>query len=101
MKDNKLYSILDLIEEINKVDKMIDLHSNSDSDLMLNQYINQKMKLSSYLFKELLKNYNKPEVMYTIKLFIEKFYDNEINHSSSNKDDSLKRIENIFFENYS
>ena len=54
MKDNKLYSILDLIEEINKVDKMIDLHKDSSSVLMLDQYRNQKMKLSNYLFKELL-----------------------------------------------
>ena len=44
MKDNKLYSILDLIEEIDKVDKMIYLHSSSKSDLMLNQYKNQKLK---------------------------------------------------------
>ena len=35
MKDNKLYTILDLIEEIDKVDKMIDLHNESSSSLML------------------------------------------------------------------
>ena len=34
MKDNKLYHILDLIEEIDKVDKMLILHQDSDSDLM-------------------------------------------------------------------
>lgn len=65
MKDNKLYSILDLIEEINKVDKMIDLHKDSSSVLMLDQYRNQKMKLSNYLFKELLLNgENRSEVIY-------------------------------------
>ena len=42
MKDSKLYDILDLIEEINKVDNMIDLHKDSTSNLMVNQYKNQK-----------------------------------------------------------
>ena len=40
MKDNKLYHILDLIEEIDKVDKMLVLHKDSDSDLMSSQYKN-------------------------------------------------------------
>ncbi|MEW4925340.1 hypothetical protein [Algibacter sp. 2305UL17-15] len=102
MKDNKLYSILDLIEEISKVDKMIDLHRNSDSVLMLNQYKNQKLKLSNYLLKELLTNSNnRSEVMHIIKLFIEKFFVNEINHLKFDENDSLKKIENVFNENYS
>lgn len=101
MKDNKLYSILDLIEEISKVDEMIDLHQNSDSKLMLNQYKKQKLKLSNYLVKELLTNTdNRLEVMPIIKLFIEKFYDDEINHLKLDENDSLKRIENVFTENY-
>ena len=101
MRDNKLYGILDLIEEIDKVDKMIYLHTNSNSDLMLNQYKNQKLKLSNYLFKELLTNSdNRPEVMYIIKIFIEKFYDNEISQLKFGENDSLKKIENVFFENY-
>lgn len=102
MKDNKLYSILDLIEEISKVDKMIDLHSNSSSDLMLNQYQNQKLKLSNYLFKELLTNSdNRSEVMYIIKIIIEKFYNNEINHLNFGENDNLKKIESAVIENYS
>lgn len=102
MKDNKLYSILDLIEEIDKVDKMIYLHTNSKSDLMLNQYKNQKLKLSNYLFKELLTNSdNRSEVMYIIKIFIEKFYDTEINQIQFEENDSLKKIQTAFFENYS
>ncbi|OYU84980.1 MAG: hypothetical protein CFE24_04085 [Flavobacterium sp. BFFFF2] len=101
MKDNKFYSILDLIEEIDKVDKMIYLHTSSTSDLMLTQYKNQKLKLSNYLFKELLTNSdNRPEVMYLIKIFIEKFYDNELNHLKFGENDSLKKIQNVF-ENYS
>jgi len=101
MKDNKLYHILDLIEEIDKVDKMIILHTESDSDLMSNQYKNQKLKLSNYLVKELLTNSdNRTEVMYIIKLFIEKFYNNEISHLQFEENDNLKKIEEVFIENY-
>lgn len=101
MKDNKLYHILDLIEEIDKVDKMLILHKNSDSDLMSSQYKNQKLKLSNYLVKELLTNSdNRTEVMYIIKLFIEKFYNNELSHLQFEENDNLKKIENVFIENY-
>ena len=101
MKDNKLYHILDLIEEIDKVDKMIILHTESDSNLMSNQYKNQKLKLSNYLVKELLTNSdNRTEVMYIIKLFIEKFYNNEISHLQFEENDNLKKIEEVFIENY-
>ena len=101
MKDNKLYHILDLIEEIDKVDKMLALHKDSDSDLMSSQYKNQKLKLSNYLVKELLTNSdNRTEVMYIIKLFIEKFYNNEMSHLQFEENDNLKKIENVFIENY-
>lgn len=101
MKDNKLYHILDLIEEIDKVDKMLILHQDSDSDLMSSQYKNQKLKLSNYLVKELLTNSdNRTEVMYIIKLFIEKFYNNEMSHLQFEENDNLKKIENVFIENY-
>lgn len=101
MNDNKLYHILDLIEEIDKVDKMLVLHKDSDSDLMSSQYKNQKLKLSNYLVKELLTNSdNRTEVMYIIKLFIEKFYNNEMNHLQFEENDNLKKIEEVFIENY-
>ena len=100
MEDNKLYHILDLIEEINKVDKMIEIHKNSELDLMLKQYQNQKLKLSSLLFKELLTNTdNSTDVMYLIKMFIEKFYPEEVKgHHRFKKEDRLKRIEDVFLE---
>ncbi|WP_166921169.1 hypothetical protein [Flavobacterium poyangense] len=101
MTDTKLYHILDLIEEIDKVDKMILLHKNSNSTLMSNQYKSQKLKLSNYLVQELLTNSdNRAEVMYIIKLFIEKFYNNEITHLQFEENDSLKKIETVFAENY-
>nr|WP_294789270.1 hypothetical protein [uncultured Flavobacterium sp.] len=97
MKDNKLYDILDLIEEIDKVNKMILLHNDSESKLMLDQYKNQKLKLSNYLVKELLTNSdNRPEVMYIIKLFIEKFYIVEMSHMQFEENDNLIKIKNVF-----
>lgn len=101
MKDNSLYEILDLIEEIDKVDKMIKTHQNTDSEIMLNQYSNQKLKLSGFLFNELLSNSNKqPEVMNIIKLFIEKFYNYELKNLDVNRDDSFRQIEEVVSQNY-
>lgn len=101
MKDNSLYNILDLIEEIDKVDKMIKIHQNTDSEIMLHQYSNQKLKLSGFLFNELLSNSNKqPEVMNIIKLFIEKFYNYELKNLDTNRDDSFRQIEEVVSQNY-
>jgi len=102
MKENRLYNILDLIEEISKVDKMIEIHKTTQSTLMLNQYTNQKLKLSGFLFKELLSNSdNRSEVMHIIKLFIEKFYSYELQHLNYSSNDSFKQIEDVVSQNYS
>lgn len=98
MKENALFNILDLIEEIQNVDKMIEVHSDSESSLMYDQYRNQKLKLSNILFKELIKSKNsKPEAIYLFKLFIEKFYKKEIqNYKSVEKDPYFEAIEKAF-----
>ena len=98
MKNSTLYKVLDLVEEIEKVDKMIEMHSSSESKLMSGQYVSQKLKLSSLLFKELLQSSGEnPDVMYLVKLFIEKFYKTEIQEPKSLDDESsLKRIEEAF-----
>lgn len=101
MEEKRLYHILDLIEEISKVDKMIQLHQESESTLMLHQYKSQKLKLSSFLFKELLSHSDhQTEVMHLIKLFIEKFYKNELQHSNRQKNESFERIEEVVSMNY-
>ena len=41
--------IKDIIEEIKKVNQMIDLHSTSDGDFMLNQYQQLRARLISEL----------------------------------------------------
>ena len=101
MKANSLYNILDLIEEINKVDKMIALHKTTDSSLMLEQYTHQKLKLSGFLFNELLSNSNnQSEVMHIIRLFIDKFYSNELKEVNFESDKSFKQIEDVVLQNY-
>lgn len=97
MDEVRFYSILDLIEEIDKVDQMIELHRDSPSSVMINQYKHQKLKLSNCLVQELLlNNESRSEVMYIIKLFIEKFYQDEIQNHQFKADDYLKKIEDVF-----
>ncbi len=103
MKNESLYQVLDLMEEIHKVNQMIELHSSLEtSGIMMDQYESQKTKLTSFLFKELLDmSDNSTNTMYLIKAIIEKFYDRELaNHDLHNEED-LKKIERVFFENYS
>ncbi len=48
--------IQDIIEEIKKVNQMVDLHStNNDSDFMLKQYQHKRDQLISELEEELVK----------------------------------------------
>lgn len=102
MKDNKLYQILDLIEEITKVDKMIELHRGAESTIMLEQYQHQKFKLSAYLFKELISNSGDDKgVVYLIKIFIDKFYGHEMKNSKTVKDEHLERIEDLLLKKIS
>ena len=96
MNDNKLYSIIDLIEELNKVQKLIELHKANDSDFMFNQYNSKKLKLTGFLFKELTSTKDSStENMYLISLFLNKFYSNELKNTKFSDDDNLKRIEEL------
>lgn len=54
MNEAKKYQLQDLIEKIDRVDKMIKFHSTSPSKLMLVQYEAKKEKLLSYLIDELV-----------------------------------------------
>ena len=76
MENSKILRLIDLINDIKKVDALIQLHSNlNDSKIITNQYVAKKEKLVSYLINEL----NSPEnrslnSFHTIKLVINKFY---------------------------
>ncbi len=76
MTENKLYELLDLIEEIKKVDNMIQLHvDNVESSIMLSQYNAKKLKLTSNLISELIAPSEKSnQSMRVIISILEKFY---------------------------
>ena len=54
MENSKILRLIDLINDIKKVDALIQLHSNlNDSKIITNQYVAKKEKLVSYLINEL------------------------------------------------
>ncbi len=94
MTDNKLYKLLDLIEEINAIQSLIELHKNDDSDFMLSQYNAKKLKLTSVLINELLSPSEKStESMIVIKSVLDKFYNSK--ESLNLDDDQSKRYERL------
>jgi len=54
MTEEKLYQLQDLVERINRLDKMIKIHSKNPSKFMLEQYMAKKEKLLGYLIDELV-----------------------------------------------
>jgi hypothetical protein len=92
MTDNKLYGLLDLIEEINKIEKMIELHQNNgDSSLMLSQYNAKKLKLTTNLISELIAPSEKStQSMRVIRSILDKFYKNAIENTNSDDKNSEK-----------
>lgn len=80
MTESELYKLMDLIEEINRVEVMLEIHSqNSESKLMLNQYNAKKLKLTRELISELLASSDKTSLsMGVIKSILDKFYKNPI-----------------------
>jgi len=78
MKDKQLFKLMDLIEEIKKIDAMIKLHSSfDDSDFMSSQYQARKDKLIGYLIDDLVSpTLRSARSYFTIKLILDKFYPN-------------------------
>jgi hypothetical protein len=55
MKESNIFKLMDLMEDLKKVNSMIKLHSENPSDFMLIQYKAKRDKLMSYLIDELVK----------------------------------------------
>jgi len=95
MKKGQLYKLIDLVEDIKKVDVMVKLHLKDDSKFMLDQYKAEKDKLIGFLIDKLVS----PEVrsarsMLTIKIIIDKFYnDNLLNDDQTFQSDELSQLE--------
>lgn len=81
MREIELYKLLDLIEEIKKLEELIKLHKSSDdSDFMVSQYEAKKIKLTSELIDELIS----PE--------IDKFYPSEDTNLIINNDAAIQQL---------
>lgn len=79
--------MIDLIEEINRLEVMLKLHSkNNESKVMLNQYNAKKLKLTKELISELLATSDKSYLgMGVIKSIFDKFYKNHEFFRDNNK----------------
>ncbi len=79
MNEAKKYQLQDLIEKIDRIDKMIKLHSSNPSAFMLDQYMAKKEKLLGSLIDELVDA--RIRSLYSFKLIvlaINKYYPNII-----------------------
>jgi hypothetical protein len=95
MKPTQYYQLLDLLEDIKGVDKMIQLHPDEGSGFMQEQYKAKKEKLVSMLIDRLVS----PPLMsarsiHTIKMVIDKFYGDEMkNLDKQSSNDDLSKLE--------
>ena len=88
MNQLKLNKLIDLLNDIKKVDVMVKLHG--DDSFMRNQYEAEKNKLMSFLIDELVS----PSILsnsslHTVWMLIDKFYD----PSKIVVDDKLSKLE--------
>ncbi len=85
MKNSSLYKIKDLVDEMKKLDSLIDLHRKIDDDeFMSSQYETKKSRLMKELILELTKESDKtPDVFGVIRKIIFRFYPEEPTHPKS------------------
>ncbi|MEO6721907.1 MAG: hypothetical protein ABIN67_16180 [Ferruginibacter sp.] len=86
MSNSKIFKLIDLIEDVKKVDKMIALHQKAEnSNFMLTQYQAKKIKLTGYLITELNSPPFKSATSFLfIKHFLDKFFVDSLSSLDSN-----------------
>jgi len=95
MKQTQYHTLLDLLDDIKGIDKMIMLHLNDDSSFMLDQYKSKKEKLVRNLIDQLIS----PSLMsarsiHTIKMVIDRFYGDEMEKLDAQPlNDELSKLE--------
>lgn len=95
MKESVVFRLMDLIEDIKDVNKMIQLHADSPSDLMLIQYKAKRDKLMSYLIDELVKpDVRSPKSFAIILQLLDKQYPN-LKREAKKVDESHKLLEKL------
>jgi hypothetical protein len=77
MNKQRLYRLLDLIEDLKQVDQLIALHSSNPSSFVLKQYLSKKEKLIVYLIDELVEpSLRSPKSFFMIHQLLSRFYPN-------------------------
>ncbi len=91
MTQEKIYKLMDLIDDIKKINDMIEIHSSNSSSFMLDQYKVKKEKLMSYLIDELVDpSVRSPKSFSIISKLLVKFYPNLV--SEAEMDESHKEL---------
>lgn len=95
MKQTQFYKLLDIVEDVKKVDAMIKLHSvNDDTSFMLNQYQARKDKLVGILIDELVSpSLRSSRSLHTVKLIIDKYYPDLDKKYTQSKSDDFSMLE--------
>lgn len=76
MKNAQIFKLVDLIEDVKKIESIIQLHAEgSDSTLMKGQYEAKKAKLMSQIIDELIApSVQSPQTIALIQQILSKFY---------------------------
>ncbi|QIH35610.1 hypothetical protein [Sphingobacterium sp. DR205] len=92
MTKSEVYNILDLLDEIKKIDSLLLLHKNAeDGDFMTSQYEAKKVKLVGELIDALAApKVQSPQSFSLIQKILDKFYPSV--NSRDPEDESLKEI---------
>jgi len=93
MSNSKTNKLIDLVEEIKKVDKMISAHIDEVGDnVMLPQYQAKKNKLTSLFINELnAPSFRSASGFLMIRRLLEKFYPDHTTSDSADNSD-LKKV---------
>jgi hypothetical protein len=100
MTADKLYRLMDLLDELKNVDQILSVHeknNNSASEIMLSQYKAKKEKLLVYFINEINASMDvdyTPQRLIIIKKIMERFYSSPIHSEKQIKkhDEKLDRI---------
>ena len=92
MNNSQVFKLIDLIEDIKKVDAMILLHDNIDtSSFVSSQYESKKTKLMSQLIDQLIApSVQSPQTLSLIRQVLAKFYPE--NSANLKYDENIEKL---------
>jgi hypothetical protein len=102
MEKEKLYRLMDVLDEIKQIDQLISKHleqSNGKSSLMIDQYHARKDQLLTYFINEVnVSAENRNIRLSIIKTTMERFYSKTISsNSNSSVDKNLNSLSDAIF----